>query len=56
MTEDALQDTARRRLALSVLTAPLAFSGAAAQAAAGAATDTYTGRWVHAFAAYGPKR
>ena len=54
MTEDALQDPARRRLSFSVLTAPLAFSGAAAQAAAAAATDTYTGRWVHAFAAYGP--
>ncbi len=54
MTEDALQDPARRRLAFSVLTAPLAISGTAAQAAAGAAPDTYTGRWVHAFAAYGP--
>ncbi len=54
MTEDPLQDPARRRLAFSVLTAPLAFSGAAAQAAAAAAADTYTGRWVHAFAAYGP--
>jgi microcin C transport system substrate-binding protein len=54
MREDALQDPARRRLAFSVLTAPLAISGTAAQAAAGAAPDTYTGRWVHAFAAYGP--
>jgi microcin C transport system substrate-binding protein len=54
MTADELQDPARRRLAFSVLTAPLAFSAAAAQVASGGAVDTYTGRWVHAFAAYGP--
>ena len=54
MTADELQDPARRRLAFSVLTAPLAFSAAAAQVTSGGAVDTYTGRWVHAFAAYGP--
>jgi hypothetical protein len=54
MTADELQDPARRRLAFSVLTAPLAFSAAAAQVASGGAAQTYTGRWVHAFAAYGP--
>jgi peptide/nickel transport system substrate-binding protein/microcin C transport system substrate-binding protein len=54
MTEDELLDRARRRLALSLLGAPLAFAGSAMAAATGAAADTYTGRWVHAFAAYGP--
>ncbi len=54
MTADALQDPARRRLAFSVLTAPLALSAAAAQVTSGTVVQTYTGRWVHAFAAYGP--
>lgn len=60
-------DQARRRLALMLLgtpmagalqAAPLATSATSGQAAAAPAADAevFTGRWVHAFAAYGPPK
>lgn len=56
MTERDLLDRARRRLALSMLGAPLLGTAAARAAATadGPAAGSFTGRWVHAFAAYGP--
>ena len=50
-------DTARRRLLLAAGGAStLGWRHAMAAAAAPADAETYTGRWVHAFAAYGPPK
>ena len=60
MTDHEPLDQARRRLALSMMGAPLAPLALAISGPADAAdavpTDTFTGRWVHAFAAYGPPK